>query len=207
MRCRIRNWAKYQHYKDRNPPWIKLHVEILQSEDWVTLDDASKLLAIVCMVVAAKGNGEFNGNPDYLKRVAYLDKRPNLKPLIDCGFLEEVLADASESKPPHTNVRPEKETYRTDTDSEPKGSGADAPIDFSDDEGLKKASFRLAGKLGRRDAPTVLLRAGKSWPEIYATLVTAGSKTDPPSYLSKLLKVAKDDDDVFPDEVYGRPYL
>lgn len=126
-RYRICNWAKYQHYKDRNPPWIKLHVEILQSEDWVMLDDASRLLAVVCMVVAAKDNGEFNGSPDYLKRVAYLNKRPNLTPLIDCGFLEEVLADASACKPMHTNVRPEKEAYRTDTDTEKKERETRAP--------------------------------------------------------------------------------
>lgn len=124
VRYRIRNWSRYQHYKDRNPPWIKLHVEILQSEDWVLLDDASKLLAVVCMVVAAKDNGEFNGNPAYLKRVAYLDKTPNLNPLIECGFLEKVLADDSACEQEQANVRPEKETYRTEIDSEPNGSAA-----------------------------------------------------------------------------------
>lgn len=106
---KIKNWEKYQHYKDRNPPWIKLHVEILASEDWVTLADASKLLMVVCMIVAARNNGVIEGNPDYIKRVAYLDKRPDLTPLIECGFLEEVLADASESKQPQAIARPEKE--------------------------------------------------------------------------------------------------
>ena len=31
----IKNWHKFQHYKDRNPPWIKLHYEILTRPDWV----------------------------------------------------------------------------------------------------------------------------------------------------------------------------
>jgi len=26
---RVKNWGKFQHYKDRNPPWIKLHRGLL----------------------------------------------------------------------------------------------------------------------------------------------------------------------------------
>lgn len=92
---KVRNWEQFQHYKDRNPPWIKLHFALLASEDWVTLDDASKLLAVVCMLVASRNNGFVPDNPAYLKRVAYLDRLPKLKPLIDCGFLEIPQADAS----------------------------------------------------------------------------------------------------------------
>ena len=45
---RVKNWERFQHYKDRNPPWIKLHYEIMTSADWVMLADASKLLMMVC---------------------------------------------------------------------------------------------------------------------------------------------------------------
>lgn len=91
----IKNWAQFQHYKDRNPAWIKMHVALLSSEDWVMLDDASRLLAVVCMLIASKHEGRVPNKPDYIKRVAYLDQNPNLAPLISCGFLVEVLADAS----------------------------------------------------------------------------------------------------------------
>ena len=94
MTYRVRNWTKFQHYKDRNPPWIKLHVEILSSKDWVMLDDDGKLLAIACMIVAAKDNGNVPADPDYIQRVAYLKTKPDFKPLIKVGFLE-MLADAS----------------------------------------------------------------------------------------------------------------
>lgn len=109
----VRNWTRFQHYKDRTPPWIKLHWELLASEDWVMLDDASKLLAVVCMLIASRNEGKVPNNPDYIKRVAYLDKRPNLKPLIECGFLSETLADDSESKQTQAN-----DTTETDTESE-----------------------------------------------------------------------------------------
>ncbi len=104
---KVRNWEQFQHYKDRNPPWIKLHFALLASEDWVTLDDASKLLAIVCMLVASRNGGMVPNNPAYLKRLAYLDTTPNLQPLISCGFLSKVLATASA---PQADARPETET-------------------------------------------------------------------------------------------------
>lgn len=94
---RIRNWAKFQHYRNRNPPWIKLHFELLSSRDWVALDDASRVLAIACMLLASRNDkeqGVIADDPTYLRRVAYLNQDPDLTPLIECGFLEP-LADAS----------------------------------------------------------------------------------------------------------------
>jgi hypothetical protein len=86
----VKNWRKFQHYKDRNPIWIKLYVELLTSKDWVVLDDASRVLVITCMLLATKHNGVIDGSPAglaYLKRVAYLNSTPNLTPLIESEFL------------------------------------------------------------------------------------------------------------------------
>jgi hypothetical protein len=109
----VKNWQKFQHYKDRNPPWIKLHFEIMTSEDWVMLADASKLLAVVCMMIASRNEGRVPNNPHYIKRVAYLDAAPDLQPLINSGFLIKLLADDSELL---ADARPE--TYKTDTEKE-----------------------------------------------------------------------------------------
>lgn len=115
MRLRICSWAEYQHYKERNPPWIKLHTSLLTSRLWVSLDDASRVLAIASMLIASRDNGEFDADPDYFRRVAYLNGEPDWRPLIEKGFCETVdktlahasnlLADASNM---HTNARPEK---------------------------------------------------------------------------------------------------
>jgi hypothetical protein len=98
MTYRVKNWTKYQHYKKRCPPWIKLHYETLTSSDWVMLDDSSRVLAIACMLVASRHDGEIPSDPAYIKRVAYLHQEPDFKPLISCGFLEpckRMLADES----------------------------------------------------------------------------------------------------------------
>ena len=97
MRYQIIGWSDYQHYKDRAPPWIKLHHTLLTSEFWVMSDDASKLLAIASMLLAARDkacDGSFNGDPEYVKRFAYLGSNPNFKPLIEHGFIS-MLQDAS----------------------------------------------------------------------------------------------------------------
>src|SRR5215831_13202906 len=90
---RVKDWDKFQYYRYRNPPWIKLHTSILQSELWEQLDDRSKLLAIVLMLIASQHEGflpKVVQTPSYLKRVGNFSKNPNIKPLIDCGFLEKL---------------------------------------------------------------------------------------------------------------------
>ena len=110
----VKNWRKFQHYTDRNPPWIKLHFEMLSSSDWVMLDDRSRVLAVACMLVASRNEGRVPVDPAYLKRVAYLNKTPDFKPLIRCGFLES----ASTCKQTQAEFRPETETYTKETETE-----------------------------------------------------------------------------------------
>lgn len=118
---RIVEWAKFQHYKDRNPPWIKLHRELLTSNTWVELDDPSRLLAIVCMVLAADTGNMIPLDGTFIQRRAYLKRRPDVRPLVAVGFAEIVedkalaevastqLADASTVR---QFARPETETEK-----------------------------------------------------------------------------------------------
>lgn len=125
---RVRNWETFQHYKERNPPWIKLHFALLASEDWVTLDDASRLLAVVCMLVASRHKGEVPNNPAYIKRVAYLDRLPDFGPLISCGFLEKTQADASNPQALQADARPEERQRREDILSETSSDSPEKPL-------------------------------------------------------------------------------
>lgn len=107
----IRNWRRFQHYKSGRgtPPWIKLHTEILRSRDWINWSDATRLTAVCCMLVASMNDGCVPDDPIMIKRVCQLRWRVNLKPLIECGFLEEMLANASSTL---ANASLETETYR-----------------------------------------------------------------------------------------------
>lgn len=51
---RVLKWDEFQHYKDRSPPWIKLHRSLLTNRQWHELSgDASKLLA-ECWLLASE---------------------------------------------------------------------------------------------------------------------------------------------------------
>jgi len=58
MNCKIKNWSRHQHFKDRRPPWIKLYRDILDDPDWHSLDaDAAKLL-VMLWLLASENEGE-----------------------------------------------------------------------------------------------------------------------------------------------------
>lgn len=110
---RIKNWDKFQYYRFRRPPWIRLHVSTLQSEDWVMLDDLGKLLMLALMMIASQHDGHLPAivdNPDYLKRVLNLNHPPKIKPLIDRGFLVKVHASACNGMLPHASASQSTET-------------------------------------------------------------------------------------------------
>lgn len=112
----VKNWSDFQHYRDRNPPWIKLHFSLLTSEAWVMLDNASRVLAIASMLLASRNDGKVPADPSYLRRVAYLDEPIDFKPLVDVGFLidpDNLLANASTLQ---ADARPEKRRGETETE-------------------------------------------------------------------------------------------
>jgi len=114
MRYKIKNWNDFQHYKDRCPPWIKLHHSLLTNEVWVMGNDASRALIIASMLLAARNNdndGTFNGDPEYIKRFAYLNSKPDFKPLIDYGFIE-LVQDASTALAECTTEKRREETEK-----------------------------------------------------------------------------------------------
>lgn len=99
---RIKNWLKYQHYGEKKTvPWIKLHYEVLTGEDFSDWDNDAKLLAIVCMLIASRHNGDVPNNPKHVQRLGNLDKLPDFKPLIKTGFLESI-EDLNESRQSET---------------------------------------------------------------------------------------------------------
>ena len=51
---RIKDWGKFQHFKDRTPPWIKLYREILNDPDWHELDGESAKVLVMLWLLASE---------------------------------------------------------------------------------------------------------------------------------------------------------
>ena len=126
-----KNWAVFQHYKDRLPPWIKLHREILNDRVFMGLPIASKALAPMMWLLASESkNGSFDGSLDELVfrlHITPKEYQDGVKPLIDKGFFvvaSGVLADCQQV------AIPERET-ETETKRERKATSVACPPDVS----------------------------------------------------------------------------
>lgn len=69
----LTGWSEFQHYKDRDPPWIKLYRDILTTESWVLGTDTSRLVQVASMLLAVRYKNRIPLNWSLLKKVASLD--------------------------------------------------------------------------------------------------------------------------------------
>jgi hypothetical protein len=134
MKLIPKNWAVFQHYKDRNPPWIKLHRETLNDRTFMTLPLASKALAPLMWLLASESkNGVFDGSVDDLMFRLHITKKEyedGVKPLIEKGFFEiasGVLADCQQDARPETETETKRET---ETEAKKSTRGSRLSADF-----------------------------------------------------------------------------
>jgi hypothetical protein len=133
---RIVNWDAFQHYKDRNPPWIKLHRELLTSETWVSSSNDDRALAIAIMMLAAESGNKVPANTRFIQRRAYLEKEPDLSGLVALKFIE-IIGENGDASKPLANARPETENRDREQSSVADATGAAAPSPID----LKAAVF------------------------------------------------------------------
>jgi hypothetical protein len=119
MLLQPKNWAVFQHYKDRCPPWIKLHRDLLNDRVFMCLPLASKALAPLLWLLASESkDGTFDGSLDELVfrlHITPKDYQDGVKPLIDKGFFvvaSGVLAECYQDAIPETEREREGETKR-----------------------------------------------------------------------------------------------
>jgi len=138
MLLQPKNWAVFQHYKDRCPPWIKLHRDLLNDRVFMCLPIASKALAPLLWLLASESkDGTFDGSLDELVfrlHITPKDYQDGVKPLIDKGFFvvaSGVLAECYQDAIPETEGETEKER---ETKKKTSNRGSRLPVDFVLDE-------------------------------------------------------------------------
>lgn len=94
---RVKNWSEFQHYKDRSPPWIKLHKGLLDDYEYQCLPLASKALAPMLWLLASESS---DGSIDFnVKKIAFRLRSSErevieaLNALVSAGFLYEERAE------------------------------------------------------------------------------------------------------------------
>jgi hypothetical protein len=126
MMLRPRHWDQFQHYKKRNPPWIKLHRQLLDDYQFHCLPVASRALAPCLWLLASEAS---TGCIEYdLVGIAFRLRQTEeeieqaLKPLLESGFFEclhngnasasALLADRLHDAMPETEKRRIREEAR-----------------------------------------------------------------------------------------------
>jgi hypothetical protein len=104
----IKSWERFQHYKDRDPPWIKLYRDLLTAESWVLGTDDSRLVQVACILLAARYQNATPLNFPLFRKVASLDLSAKefdaaLAHLASTDFLE-IQGDADARKQPASNA-------------------------------------------------------------------------------------------------------
>jgi hypothetical protein len=54
---RIKNWHKFQHFKDRKPPWVKLYRDILDDLDWHELEPKAAKVLVSLWLISSEDDG------------------------------------------------------------------------------------------------------------------------------------------------------
>jgi hypothetical protein len=134
MLLQPKNWAIFQHYKDRCPPWIKLHRDLLNDRAFMRLPIASKAIAPMLWLLASESkDGVFDGSLDELVfrlHITPKEYQDGVKPLIDNDFfilVGGVLAERKHNAIPETETETEGET-----ETKKKATSVAPPIGVSD---------------------------------------------------------------------------
>lgn len=92
---KVRNFDKFQHYKHRNPPWIRLYYDLLHDRQFFRLSDKNKWLAIGCFMLASRCDNKIPFDEEWIAKELSLDSSPDWQSIIEAEFIQPIDCDAS----------------------------------------------------------------------------------------------------------------
>jgi len=155
---RIPNWTRFQHYKNRNPPWIKLHKQLLDDPEWGALPGgAAKLLIELWLLASETDDGCLQLDSTTLAwrlRRDSTEVADHLQTLAQHGLVEDASTMLAPCK---QDARPEVETEREKEESKKQLGDVENSKIVENPTWLevKKAATELGkGKLSYKDEQT-----------------------------------------------------
>jgi len=87
---RVVNFEKFQHYKNRNPPWIKLYNTILDTYDFGNLKDQTKGHLILIWLLASRHDNQLPWDARWIGERIQSKSKVDLEEMQMAGFIEQV---------------------------------------------------------------------------------------------------------------------
>ena len=132
MTYRIRNWAKFQHFKDRNPPWVKLYKDVLDDPDWHELDPLAAKVLVMLWLIASEDDSKQGTLPEN-KKLAFRLRISEKNLCITLSQLKnwliqddiKVISSGYPTDAPETETETETDSSFAVSPSKPKFSAVD----------------------------------------------------------------------------------
>lgn len=122
---KIKNWSKFQHFKDRKPPWVKLYRDILDDIEWHELDATASKVLVMCWLIASEDDGNLPNTKTLAFRLRMSEKQTleclnKLSHWLECddinaissGYQDDLLETETETELETETKREQKKTQR-----------------------------------------------------------------------------------------------
>lgn len=165
---KIKGWNKFQHFKDRRPPWIKLYRDILDDPDWHSLSgENAKILTMLWLI--ASDDEEKKGNLPPIKKLAFRLRITEAKLIsslqeLNCWLVQDDITQISDGYQYDTPEGEGETEGETETEQKQSTAPAESKIAFGDE---MENSSSLKIKQALEDMCSELL-VKKIFPKVYA---------------------------------------
>jgi len=125
---KIKNWSKFQHFKDRKPPWVKLYRDLLDDIEWHELDPKAAKVLVMLWLIASEEEGSIPPNKQLAFRLRMSEKETEVCISKLSHWLEQdddnVISTRYQDDAPETETETEKK-IETDIICPPNGEPLD----------------------------------------------------------------------------------
>jgi hypothetical protein len=110
---KIKNWTKFQHFKDRRPPWVKLYRDILDDIEWHELDPLAAKVLVMLWLIASEDDGRIPDTKTLAFRLRLTEVKTKEVVIKLSHWLEQndinVISERYQHDPLETEIETEKE--------------------------------------------------------------------------------------------------
>ena len=84
----VKNFERFQHYRDRDPPWIKLYNSLLEDYGFACLPDTAKWHLCAIWLLASRTKNRIPCDAEWLRGRLNASSPVDLPLLLESGFIE-----------------------------------------------------------------------------------------------------------------------
>ena len=143
----VKNFEKFQHYKDRAPPWIKLYNGLLEDYEFGLLPDASKMHLIAIWLLASRSDNKIPYDAKWVSGRINATETVDLDLLAQRGFIVPDQEEKQVASKPRAECLTREEGQTQDIEK----SKEETPTPAKSQARVSEAFNRFKAAFPRRD--------------------------------------------------------